>query len=208
MKKTSEFDIELHLNWDSVENVRRNSAGYETIKNMVVDSDKQKPIKLNAFLYAFLCAAKNFNLFQNADMSKIEKKVEHIANLMEKLENFERDATDPQNKKLCKTYLSLRKVISLPNARDEQRTLIALLFSGPSTKKQIAEDLGISINLAARTLRTLSSVVDQIIDHFVLRSDNESLAVVLFLLQSTIGLKPIHVLKRLIIEKENTHGKT
>ena len=89
------------------------------------------------------------------------------------------------------------------NARDEQRTLATLLFSGPSSAEEVATDLGMTANLASRMLRVLGPVVEQTEQgRFVLRTDTDTLAVVLHLLRSTLGLDPILVLRRRISARE------
>jgi hypothetical protein len=105
-------------------------------------------------------------------------------------------------------YLAARNVVARKSARDEQRTLATLIFSGPSTTEQIAEDLGISENLAGRILRVLGAVVEgQASGRFALRAGTDTLAVVLQLIRSTLGLDPIRVLRRRI-EAQKSEART
>ena len=122
---------------------------------------------------------------------------------MKSLADFERDATRLRETGLRTIYLAARNVATRKSARDEQRALATLLFSGPSTAEQLAEDLGISKNLAERILRVLGAVIEERASgRFALRADTDTLAVVLQLLRGTLGLDPIRVLRRRIRSSE------
>lgn len=199
MAEVSRDDITLVLGWDDLgasAGLRRNQAGFTTIKAMAEEATAENPLTLNAFLYAFLCPAKNFDLFLRENLQAITSDIQSITERMKEIEAFERDAAS-LNDGLRMTYLAARNVVARRSARDERRTLATLLFSGPSTARQIAEDLGIAEGLAVRTLRTLASVLKQQPGgQVVLRSDPDTLAVVLHLLRSTLGIDPIRVLER------------
>lgn len=69
--------------------------------------------------------------------------------------------------------------------------------------KTLAEQ-AISENLAGRILRVLGPVVEeQVPGCFTLRADTDTLAVVLQLLRSTLGLDPIRVLRRRINARQS-----
>lgn len=198
--KAPKADVELVLGWKDLNEpakFRRNEAGFGEIKKHVEQARPDGPLKLNAFLYAFLCAAKNLDLFLTENPEAISQEINTISENMDQLAEFERDARPMCNAALCQTYLELRKVVARPTARDERRTLATLLFSGTSTAEQIAEDLGISANLANRVLRALGPVLeDPDAKSFTLRADTDCLAVVLHLLRSTLGVDPVTVLRR------------
>lgn len=202
MNNRTKDHVSLVLDWSEPgesADLRRNTAGFSKIKELAESAGSENPLVINAFLYAFLCPAKNLDLFLAENVDAISSDVVSIETKMRALEAFERDATALPTEGLRKTYLAARNIAACKSARDEQRTLATLLFSGPSTAEQIAEDLGISENLAGRTLRVLGSVAEeQTPGRFALRTDTDTLAVVLQLLRSTLGLDPIRVLRRRI----------
>ena len=54
-------------------------------------------------------------------------------------------------------YLKLREIVTRPSARDELRALYIFLYSGPSTDKQIADELGLNESLATRVVAALDT---------------------------------------------------
>ncbi len=201
MNSAGKHHVSLVLDWENpggTTALRRNTTGFAQIKELAENADTENPLKLNAFLYSFLCSAKNLDLFLQENTTEITNDVEQIATKMTALEELERNGVTPNDPLLLQTYIEVRNVAARRCARDEQRSLATLLFSGPSTGLQVAEDLGISENLAIRTLRTLSPVVEQSkvdTDLFCLRSDANSLAITLYLLRYTLGIDPIRVLQ-------------
>lgn len=200
MGDASRDDITLVLGWEGLgesAGLRRNEVGFETVKAMAEKASPENPLVMNAFLYAFLCAAKNFDLFLTANTDTIASDTKAISAKMDSLADFERDARNWPPASLRDRYLALRKVLARGTARDERRTLAALLFSGPSTSVQVAEDLGMSTGLAERILRALAPLLERHNDDaYALRTDTDSLAVVLHLLGSTLGVDPLGVLQR------------
>ena len=194
--------IKLVLYWHDLgelAGLRRNTAGFDTIKSLAKNATSETPLVINAFLYAFLCPAKNFDLFLKENVDAISSDLARIEEKMRSLEDFEREAKSLRDAGLRKIYLAARPLAARKNARDELRALATLLFSGPSTAKQIAQDLGIRENLASRILRVLGSVAEERDPGaFTLRADTDTLAVVLQLLRSTLGLDPVRVLRRRI----------
>ena len=205
MSKPVGDHIKLVLDWRDLgetAGLRRNTVGFSTIKRLAKDATSAEPLVINAFLYAFLCPAKNLDLFLIENLDAISDDLTSIEEKMRLLGGFERDATGLPDPGLRDLYLAARNMVARRSARDEQRTLATLLFSGPSTVEQIAHDLGIGENLAGRVLRVLGPVVEeQGTGMFVLRSDTDTLAVVLRLLRSTLGLNPVRVLRRRIIAR-------
>jgi len=202
MNDASEDHIRLVMNWDELgetAGLRRNEAGFGSIKTLAEKASSDQPLVINAFLYAFLCPAKNFDLFLNEDLDTVADDVGSIWTKLNLLEDFERDGNAISDPDLQRLYVAARNKLARKNARDEQRTLATLLFSGPSSTDQVAADLGISENLASRMFRVLGPVVEQTEQgRYALRTDTDTLAVVLHLLRSTIGLDPIPVLRRRI----------
>lgn len=211
MKQLGKDQVNLVLDWHDLHEspgLRRNTAGFDTIKSLAEQANRDKRLVINAFLYAFLCPAKNFDLFLKENTDEISSDIATIEKKMKSLADFEREATSLRETGLESIYLAARNVVARKSARDEQRTLATLIFSGPSTTEQIAEDLGISENLAGRILRVLGAVVEeQASGRFALRAGTDTLAVVLQLIQSTLGLDPIRVLRRRI-EAQKSEART
>ena len=207
---TEKKDVALILGWDDLgaaAGLRRNDAGFGDIKKRVTQTDGEKPLKLNAFFYAFLFPAKNFDLFLSEDFKAVEKAIGEIEKKIRQLLEFERTACDDTPTALRNSYLALREVIGRGTARDERRTLATLLFSGPSTAEQVARELGITANLVDRMFLALSPVLESSGEQSVaLRADTNSLAVVLYLLRSTLGVDPIAVLRRRIDAQKPARG--
>lgn len=200
MAETPTLKVSLVLGWGDLgttTGLRRNASGFGTIKDLAQSASPRDPLKLNAFLYAFLCPAKNFDLFLAENMSAIAVSVRDIDQKIHQLSDFEREARTLPPQDLRETYLALRNVVARRTARDERRTLATLLFSGPSTAKQVADDLGIGENLVERVFRALAPVLERQGDERVaLKEDTDTLATVLHLLRSTVGVDPLAVLQR------------
>lgn len=207
---SDEAHVDLVMGWmdlGETAELRRNSTGFSTIKELAANAAREQPIKINAFFYASLCPAKNFDLFLEENVEAIKDGVAEIDKKMDLLENFEREAIPTGSGSLEKTYLAIRNVAARPNARDEQRTMAVFLFNGPSTIEQIASELGISANLAERVCRALKPALDETDDKaFVLKADTDVLAVVTYLVRITLGLDPMSVLKRRIEVRDMAAG--
>lgn len=147
----------------------------------------------NAFQAFRIFRAKNFDLFLDLDLSGVVEELVTIKRLMAKLELFER-AGAAGGTELVTTYLATRRVTARPTARDERRALWILLFSGPSTAPELANDLNCNENLASRILRTLDPVIecsdagDASGDRHCIANTPDALAVTLFLLRSSLGV--------------------
>lgn len=202
MQNTTGETIELVLGWDDLgetAGIRRNQSGFSRIKTLAAVTNPGTPFKLNAFLYIFFGSAKNLDLVWIGNTKSISCKISKITKKMAQISDFEREAKGKPSDEPMKTYLALRKVVARRTARDERRTLATLLFSGPSTAKQVAADLGISTNLVERVFRALEPVLQRLDDKQVqLRDDSDNLAAVLHLLRSTMGVDPLAVLQRRI----------
>ena len=150
---------------------RKSTEGLQPIKKFVgalaenPDTKKEVTCYIDVFAYSFLKRAKNFDLLlqlhqeQNEDF---KNKYKEWSDDIKKLEKFERFG---KTKFFCKQhifddqkdiYLHLRKIVSRPSTRDEIRTLATLLVSGPSTLKEISDDLGLHYTLGQRTVGVFS----------------------------------------------------
>lgn len=200
MSELAACHVELVLHWrqlDGLAGLRRNSTRFVDIRTLAEQATRERPLAINAFLYAFLCSAKNFDLLLKESVEAIASELAAIEGKMRALEAFEREARPLPTSGLLEIYLSARNWAARKTARDERRTLATLLFSGPSTAEQIARDLGINENLASRCLCVLAPLAEeQDPGVFALHSDADTLAVVLQLLRSTLGLDPLRVLRR------------
>ena len=76
------------------------------------------------------------------------------------LENFERTGNLPEEMSELDAhqYLSMRRMIARPSARDEWRILARLLISGPSTASNLERELNISYAFAHQTLCLFESI--------------------------------------------------
>ncbi len=194
---------QVRLVWDWPGSIRRNEIGFGQIKQMVLSSNDTTPCQLNLFLYSFLCPAKNLDLLLTEALTVADaEKFESIQKNLNIIEHFERSGIVKRNQEMvCKKWLEIRKVAARANARDEQRTLATLLFSGPSTTDEVAKDLGISVNLAQRIMRAVQSVLTTAMPEdgrYQLDTDTDSLSATLYLLKCTLGLDPTAVLSPIV----------
>ena len=175
---------------------RKSTTGFKPIKQFVAaltnNSDKRNlDCYINVFAYSFLKGAKNFDLLLSFDRNENEEFIKTFKNWSDKitkLENFERFGKCI-NPDLKDRYLALRKIISRPSARDEIRTLATLLVSGPSTLKEVSEDLGLNYTLSQRTIGVFEDIeVVEKRDKEKYAIAAEALPVVIFCLRETIGL--------------------
>jgi len=147
---------------------RRRTRGFETLKKFVAalvslphPAATADPLicRIDAFAYAFLRGAKNLD-FQlplddklNAEFRKTHAAWSHTIMALEDFERLGRPLVKDANIS-TDHYLALRHIISRPSARDERRTLATLMVSGPSSMKEISEDLGLNYSLGQRTVAT------------------------------------------------------
>lgn len=185
---------------------RRRSCGFRELQrfigclNQIVVSHPEFQnvhCEIDAFAYAFLKGAKNFDFFlpevsprQGPFRSVYQRWCQH----MEALKVLERDGTWRQTSDV-EAYLALRRLIARPSARDERRVLATLLVSGPSTRGEITDDLGLPYALSERILPTFEAI--DILerrkdDQYVIKT--EALPRVIFCLRQTMGLNLLAVL--------------
>ncbi len=194
---------QIQLVWDWPIKVRRNEIGFAQIKQRLLSRNNSIPYQLNFFLYAFLCPAKNLDLFLTVTLTTESlKKYDSIREKLNAIEKFERTGiVDSRQENVTSKWLEIRNVAARTTARDEQRTLATLLFSGPSTAEEIATDLGISVNLVKRVLQSIQSVLKTLKpgdEYCQLDTESDSLSATLYLLRSTLGLDPVAILKPMV----------
>lgn len=153
---------------------------------------------IDAFAYAFIARAKNFDLLLPEGSPQVggfrlgyERK---WRDRIEELEDFERLGENPSSDTDRSHYVKLRPTVARRSARDERRALAVLLYSGPSTAVELRDELGLNESLALRVLAVLvgAGVVERRDSAFALRT--ETLPVVLFSLRETMGVDPMAML--------------
>ena len=188
----------------------RNINGFGEIKSIVsdlffilnIDKLKYSPLcHLNAFTFAFLAAAKNYDLFIAIDnKQEVKEKVEQLVAEINSLTEFERIGKPLAEKygSLKAPYLSLRQMIARPSARDEQRILALTLISGSMTFEKLEAALGCNTSLIQRILAMF--VADKVIlENRLNYSINENyLAIVLLCLRETHGMDPLNILQNIL----------
>lgn len=180
---------------------RRTTNGFNTIKQFVrelvsIQSSRlsSSPLlcRMDVFAYSFLKGAKNFDLllpFDRKNNSAFLAQHKKWALQIEQLEKFERSGIKIDND-LSSTYLQLRQVVSRPSARDELRTLVTLLISGPSSVDEICQQLGLNSVLVGRMIAVFDQI--QVIEP---RGDEtyalveQTLSIVLFCLREVMGIE-------------------
>ncbi len=191
---------------------RRNINGFGSIKKFVASLilivTKENGFGdvyclMDVFSYAFLKGAKNID-FQLPER-KDDDFPDEVAGLdlyrncekkwnkkdIPALEEFERTGKRLPQKFIIteKEYLRLRSILTRGSARDEQRSLATLLVSGPSTMKEISDDLGLNYSLGDRVLGVF-------VDNGIVRAwkngkyviFSDKLPAVIFFLREIMGL--------------------
>ncbi|MCV6636343.1 hypothetical protein [Candidatus Albibeggiatoa sp. nov. NOAA] len=188
---------------------RRRPDHFGAIKKFVRNSEKvidkshgKIYFEIDAFSYAFLKGAKNFDIVMpetdsiEGSFRKIRRK---MLDEMSQLEEFEREGYKPEDSKVMENYLALREVIASPAARDERRALATLLVSGPSTSEQIANDLGMPYGLSGLVLPVYEKIGvatrREELGETLFAITEEALPRVLFCLRETMGVDFIEVLE-------------
>lgn len=159
---------------------------------------------VDAFAYAFLRAAKNFDLLvpeEPAPPPEFEPESPFRRALpgwtahLERLAEFERvgrEIADDERR----DYLALRRIVVRSSALDERRILMVLVVSGPSTVDDVSRDLGLPYSLGDRIFGALqeAGALDRSGDLFRIAED--ALPTVLFCLHATMGMDYLAILGR------------
>lgn len=180
---------------------RRRPGGFNQIRKFALDvrdvsatSRGTIECQFDAFAYAFLKRAKNFDLLVPlrqttffADEST-EQHFDRFRRELKEVGDFEFCGATPSNGKLKELYLALRGIVVRPSARDERRMLATLFVAGPSTPSDLAVDSGSSENLTQRILNAFSNAgaVTKANDEYQI--DNAALAPAYYLARETFGL--------------------
>lgn len=150
--------------------------------------------RIDVFAYAFLKMAKNLDFLvpRRLDGTDELSSVRTAwAEAILALEDFERTG-EPLPAGIgitARRYLSLRDIISRSAARDELRSLVVLLTSGPSTLSEISIDLGLNHTLGQRTLSAYQQIgILETRPGGVLSIENKALPLVVFCLREKIGI--------------------
>mgnify|MGYP001040311898 CR=1 FL=1 len=174
---------------------RKNTRGFKPLKNFVatlseIESDRDLTCHIDVFAYSFLKQAKNFDWILPFEVKNNKEFIETIRNwlgIIRQLENFERFGHDlPQP--LANKYLALRQIISRLSVRDEIRTLAILLISGPSTLKEISEDLGLHYSMGVRSIAVFTNIDIVKQSGQIYYIGPEYLPIVIFCIRETVGL--------------------
>lgn len=190
---------------------RKSTAGAKPIKKFIgalaalpsASSDFSPCLcHIDAFAYAFLKGAKNFDLLMplapahNADFFQTWQGWQQIIVALQQFERFGQPL--PTHCGITPDqYLSLRNVIARPSVRDELRALATLLLSGPSTMAQISEDLALNYTLGQRSLAVFENAgAITRYDGDVFAIAPSALPLVIFSLRETLGLDLLSSLPR------------
>jgi hypothetical protein len=179
---------------------RRGHGGSDPIKLLLVgllgvDSDAKVLCHIDGFAYWYLRSAKNFHFFFPVHKIALNKKNQFetaIEELRKEMIWFERSERRAYGKP-SEVYKDVRKLAKRKSARDEWRIIAALLFSGPSTMKQLSGDLGLRYTLAERALQPFldCSIVKSDSKELRLNTDHHYLGITLYFLRALFGIDPL-----------------
>ena len=180
---------------------RRRPGGFSHIRKFALDVQNASATtqgtiecQFDAFAYSFLKQAKNFDLQVPLRQTEFfadestERQFEGFRRALKEVGDFEYSGITPSNTELKKLYLSLRRIVVRPTARDERRMLATLFVAGPSTPDDLAVDSGSHENLTQRILNAFSNAgaVTKANDEYQI--DNAALAPAYYLARETFGL--------------------
>lgn len=189
---------------------RRRLNGFNSIKALVgaiatyESETRQRNVEVicgcNALVYGFLVGAKNFDFIlpevNDKSVSSFRQVLPFWKSTISQLEAFERDGDALSDTDLRTAYLKLRPIMTRPAARDEHRSLCALLMSGPSTLEEITKDFGLPYNLSKRVIAPFVSagIVEKIenTERYVITETAMPLS--LFLVRESLGVDPLTTL--------------
>jgi hypothetical protein len=154
--------------------VRRTADGYRPLQWFItaliawhegLREGRRPPVHcfINAFTFAFLKGAKNFDLILREDREAASPETRDTfkrwRDQVDALEEFERsgESLPSHSAALKPVYLAARPILARPSARDERRTLTALVLGGPSTPGQLQSELAMSPHLTQRVLEPFLS---------------------------------------------------
>jgi hypothetical protein len=170
--------------------------GFQIIREGVA-AGRDGDMALHAFIYAFLRRAKNIDLYvDTAYEPGVRDKLAGIRATMAALGAFERHGHPlPGRHAAAKApYLALRRTFAQPGASDERRAAIHYLMNGPSSDRELAEDLVLPEGFAARARRALAGVIAGPDGEHRFGIADSALPIVLFLVRETAGINPLAML--------------
>ena len=182
---------------------RRKPSGFTPIKKLLATIRELKQARpetnvicsFNVFSYSFLVGAKNYDLILPEDPNNLYRSQEKaFSEALSQINQFEQSAKPLPRQLNTEHYLTARKLLTRPSAREERRILCELLISGRSTAAELAEELSIWPDLIERTLPFLQQMklIENEDDNYLINSEN--LAFIYFLLRATMGLCALETL--------------
>ncbi|MGD1897270.1 MAG: hypothetical protein ACFB16_10015 [Phormidesmis sp.] len=137
--------------------------GALTYLPIIPDGPSPLLCEIDLFAYTFLVGTHKIDrllpIFDANDIELAEIKT-GCTEALQALEDFERTGTLPSKMSEldAQQYLSIRRIIASPAARDEWRILARLLISGPSTASNLERELTVDYAFAHQTLRLFESI--------------------------------------------------
>ncbi|MBF0452624.1 MAG: hypothetical protein HQK75_18120 [Candidatus Magnetomorum sp.] len=195
--KKMQLDYRLRQ-FDRVDDLfRRRASGFKKINHFIAALIQMNTVEIvlyiDVFAYNLLKSAKNFDLFlpekiETTCKNSFRKIYPEWMKEIKSLKSFERCGKKTLPKTKQDDYLKFRNIISRESARDEKRTLCALLLSGPSTLEDISVDLGLNHSLTRRTTAAFERI--EVIEkkrhlYFI---NKKAIPMVLFGLQEDMGV--------------------
>ena len=183
---------------------RRRVSGFGPIQKLVstlVNFDMDTRCHIDAFAFAFLSGAKNYDTLMKVEHSSyqvLQEQHSRWCNAVAALTKFERLGMEmpSQWSHLQATYLALRSIVGRDSARDEQRILVVLLNTGPATSDQIREDLRLNHALSRRIMCALveTGALSYRKETSQYLLELKTIPVVLFLVRELMGLDMLGML--------------
>jgi hypothetical protein len=183
---------------------RRGISGFGPIEQMVhalIGLDTEIRCHIDAFAFAFLRSAKNYDAFMRVDptsLDSLRKQLSLWDEAVLALTEFERlgQPLPPEWAHLQQPYLALRSIIGRDSTRDERRTLVLLLVTGPATADQIRDDLRLNHSLSRRVMGALveTGALSYRQESAQYLLELETIPVVLFLVRELMGLDMLGML--------------
>lgn len=149
----------------------------------------------NAFAYAFLKGAKNYDfLLLEERNSPFRQEEAHFRALLNELERFEqRGETFPASLDR-ETYFALREIFTRRSAREERWTAAELLVSGPATAQSLTAALGSHEPTIRRALHRYQALGVLSLDGEVACLSRLHLPLVYFFVRELMGIDPLELL--------------
>lgn len=158
--------------------------------------------EIDLFAYTFLVGTRNLDRLlpikktSDMELAQIQRR---CTEAIRTLEVFERTGHLPvgMSELDSQQYLSLRRIIARPTARDERRILARLLVSGPSTASNLERELDLDYTFTYQTLCLFESIgifarwmqsAGKQVEEMAFVIEKAAIPLVLFCLKQTLGL--------------------